>query len=66
MKVTKGSLSVEELVSAEDFWIKRAQAHAHSEGPSQLAAGRRYIAAVALDPCTLKQTRRASCASEVD
>ena len=40
VKVTKGSLSVEELVRAEEFWIKRAQAEAYSEDLSRLAAGK--------------------------
>ena len=40
MKVTKRPLSVEELVRAEEFWIKRAQAQADSEDLSRLAAGK--------------------------
>ena len=40
VKVTKGRLSVEELVRAEEFWIKRAQAQAYSEDLSRLAAGK--------------------------
>ena len=40
VKVTKGPLSVEELVRAEEFWIKRAQAQADSEDLSRLAAGK--------------------------
>ena len=38
--VAKGPLSVEELVRAEEFWIKRAQAQAYSEDLSRLAAGK--------------------------
>ena len=40
MKVTKGPLSVEEFVSAKEFWIKRAQAQAYSDDLSWLAAGK--------------------------
>ena len=40
VKVTKGPLSLEELVRAEEFWIKRAQAQAYSEDLSRLAAGK--------------------------
>ena len=40
MKVTKGPLSVEELIRAEEFWIKRAQAQAYSEDLSRLAAAK--------------------------
>ena len=40
VEVTKGPLSVEELVSAEEFWIKRAQAQAYSDDLSQLATGK--------------------------
>ena len=37
MKVTKGPLSVEELTSAEEFWIRKAQAQAYSDDLPQLA-----------------------------
>ena len=40
VKVTKGPLSVEELMSAEEFWIKKAQAQAYSDDLTQLAAGK--------------------------
>ena len=40
-KVTKGPLSVEELVSAEEFWIKRVQAQAYSDDLSRLAGGKK-------------------------
>lgn len=40
IKVTKGPLSVEELMSAEEFWIKQAQAQAYSDDLTRLAAGR--------------------------
>ena len=40
MKVTKGPLSVEELMSAEEFWIKKAQAQAYCDDLTQLAAGK--------------------------
>ena len=38
-KNDQGPLSVEELMSAKEFWIKRAQAQASSNDLSQLAAG---------------------------
>ena len=40
VKVTKGPLSVEELMSAEEFWIKKAQAQAYSDDLTLLAAGK--------------------------
>ncbi|XP_044174392.1 uncharacterized protein LOC122958023 [Acropora millepora] len=40
VKVTKGPLSVEELMSAEEFWIKKAQAQAYFDDLTRLAAGK--------------------------
>ena len=40
VKVTKGPLFVEELMSAEEFWIKKAQAQAYSDDLTWLAAGK--------------------------
>ena len=35
-----GPLSVEELLHAEEFWVKRAQAHAYADDLTRLAAGK--------------------------
>ena len=35
-----GPLSVEELLHAEEFWVKRAQAHAYTDDLTRLAAGK--------------------------
>ena len=40
VKVTEGPLSVEEHMSAEEFWIKKAQAQAYSDDLTRLAAGK--------------------------
>ena len=40
VKVAKGPLSVEELMSAEEFWIKKAQAQAYSDDLTRLATGK--------------------------
>ena len=66
VKVTKGPLFVEELMSAEEFWIKKAQAQAYFDDLTRLAAGKEVHCSSDLRSCTLTQTRRAFCASEVD
>ena len=40
VKVAKGPLSVEELTSAEEFWIKKAHVHVFPDDLARLAAGK--------------------------